>query len=254
MKRFYTLLSLFLISTALMAQVNVTLKVDITKYLEAGTALGANGIRIGGDFDVTGAMNGDNAMAVWSPSDPTCAMTDMGSNVWAITITFPAASIGLTQQFKFVNNDWGTNEGTDAANTIASGGCGTDDGGGNINRTLVVPSENLILQYCWDACLRCNGGDADITGIQTRESFSGIAIFPNPVDKIASISLNLNKPSDVEILILNSAGQEFVSVKNINEPAGYRTFNLDVSKIPSGVYICRVIAGDKIAAGSIVKL
>ena len=254
MKKFYTLFSLFLISAALIAQVNVTLKVDITKYLEAGNVLGANGIRVGGDFGATGAMNGANAMATWSPSDATCAMTDMGGNIWAITITFPSASIGLTQPFKFVNNDWGTNEGTAATSTIATDGCGTDDGGGNINRTLEIPATNMTLQYCWDACLRCNGGAADITGIQKSKTFSGITIYPNPVDKLATISLSLNKSSNVEIVILNSAGQELVSVKNFNEPAGYRTFNLDVSMVPAGVYICRVIAGDKVASGSIVKL
>ncbi len=254
MKKFYVLLSMFLFSSALIAQVNVTLKVDITKYLESGAVLGANGIRVGGDFDVTGAMNGANAMASWSPSDANGALTDMGNNVWSITITYPAASIGLTQQFKFVNNDWGTNEGTAETSTIATDGCGTDDGGGNINRTLEIPATNMTLQFCWDACLRCNGGAADITGIQNKETFSGIAVFPNPVEKMAAISLNLNKASDVEVIILNSAGQELVSVKNLNEPAGYRTIHLDMSKVPAGVYICRVIAGDKIASGSIVKL
>ena len=122
--------------TMVSAQVTVTYKVDISNYLAGGATLGANGIRIGGNFT---ALN--SPLPDWTPSAVQCGMTNTGNNIWSISVTYPSTSVGQTQTYKFVNNNWGTNEGV-AGSTIASGGCGEDDGGGNINRKLVIPAVN----------------------------------------------------------------------------------------------------------------
>ncbi len=136
--------------------VTIIYKVDITNYLASGAVLGANGIRVGGNFaDQSASVAGGN-MVNWSPSDANSAMVDLGNNIWSITVTYPPSSVGATQTYKFVNNDWGTNEGTDPLNTIATGGCGVDDGAGNINRTFVIPASNQTICYLWDACTACS--------------------------------------------------------------------------------------------------
>lgn len=254
MKKIYSLLSILLVAGAVNAQVNVTYMVDITNYLAAGNTLGAGGIRIGGDFAATGGMNGAAAMAAWTPSDPTCALTDMGSNVWAITVTYPTSSIGMTQPYKFVNNDWGTNEGTDPGNTIATDGCGTDDGGGNINRSLLIPDADVTLQYCWDACFKCDGSDPVVLGVENINVISGIVVSPNPVTTNATISFNLQNASEVAISIVNLMGQEVLSINNSNEAAGNHAYNVDVTALPAGNYIYRVISGNAVTSGNIVKL
>lgn len=254
MKKIYSLLSILFVAGAVNAQVNVTYMVDITDYLAAGNTLGAGGIRIGGDFATTGGMNGAAAMAAWTPSDPTCALVDMGSNVWAITVTYPTSSIGLTQPYKFVNNDWGTNEGTDAGTTIATDGCGTDDGGGNINRSLLIPDADVMLQYCWDACYKCDGSDPVVLGVENINPVSGIVVSPNPVSNNATISFNLQNASEVAISIVNVMGQEVLSINNSNEAAGNHSYNVDVTALPAGNYIYRVISGNAVTSGNIVKL
>ena len=55
MRKLYTMAAALLMASASFAQVNVTYKVDITDYLAAGNTLGANGIRIGGNFTTNGA-------------------------------------------------------------------------------------------------------------------------------------------------------------------------------------------------------
>jgi hypothetical protein len=134
-KNLYTLISFLLLSTALSAQVTVTYKVDVTDYILT-TPVSPNGIRIGGNFTTVGATA--PAIPDWSPAAPEAAMTDEGNNVWSISVTYPSTAIGTEQLFKFVNGDWGTNEGA-TGSEIATGGCGLDDGAGNINRTLVIP-------------------------------------------------------------------------------------------------------------------
>jgi hypothetical protein len=155
MKKIVLPLLLLLFSfKGIQAQIAVTYKVDITDYLAAGNSVGANGIRIGGNFAAQGASSAVGAMPDWTPSNPACAMTDMGNNIWAITVTY--ATPGASQLYKFVNNDWGSNEGTDPANTLVSGGCALDDGGGNVNRVLVIPSADTTLCYKWDGCSGCS--------------------------------------------------------------------------------------------------
>jgi hypothetical protein len=254
MRKFYTLIALSLISGLMMAQVNVTLMVDITKYLAAGTPLGANGIRIGGDFGATSAMNGAVAMPAWSPSNAACALVDKGGNVWSITITFPSASIGMTQPFKFVNNDWGTNEGVAATSTVATDGCGVDDGAGNINRTLVIPASDIKLEYCWDACFKCNGSDPAATGVWNRQNAAELTITPNPVNTTATLRLNLRKTNELAVSIINLMGQEVIKINYGKLSAGDHNYDLDFSKIPSGIYLYRVSAGGHITSGNIVKL
>ena len=141
-------------SIAVHAQVTVTYRVDITGYLAGGATLGANGIRIGGNFADRGARVGNTPMVNWTPTHPAGAMTNSGNNIWTITVTYPDSSKAKTQTYKFVNNDWGTNEGL-ADSTIASGGCGFQDVGGNINRTFIIPATNQTLTYCWDKCTAC---------------------------------------------------------------------------------------------------
>ena len=133
--------------------VNITFKVDVTAYLAGGATLGAGGIRVGGAFaDLSGTLTNGTAMLNWNPTDAASALTDLGNNIWAITVTFPADKVGSTLYYKFVNDNWGTNEGTAATSTIATGGCGVDDGAGNINRTLTIPSADATLTFCWDQC------------------------------------------------------------------------------------------------------
>ncbi|MFZ1634417.1 MAG: T9SS type A sorting domain-containing protein [Chitinophagales bacterium] len=254
MKKIYSFLSILFVTGALTAQVNVTYMVDITNYLAAGNTLGAGGIRIGGDFAATGGMNGATAMAAWTPSDPTCALTDMGSNVWSITVTYPTSSIGMTQPYKFVNNDWGTNEGTDAATTIATDGCGTDDGGGNINRSQIIPDADVMLQYCWDACFKCDGSAPEVLGVENVNAISGVVVSPNPVSTNATISFNLTTGAEVSVSIMNMMGQEVLTVANANEVAGNHAYSIDVTSLPAGNYVFRVIAGDAVTSGNIVKL
>lgn len=227
-----------LMASASFAQVNVTFKVDITDYLAAGNALGANGIRIGGNFTTNGATNPD-----WTPSDAANAMTQEGStNVWAITIAYPSTSIGLTQLYKFVNNDWGTNEGTDAANTIGADGCGTDDGAGNVNRTLVIPDADVTYQFCWDRCLQCDGSPAGFELVGSTVNFS---VFPNPTADVANVEFNVATPSEVSIEVYNALGQR-VAFNNLGNmlPGSYKqTLNMETAV--AGIYFVKMNVGGK---------
>jgi hypothetical protein len=173
---------------------DITYRVDISNYLAAGNTVGANGIRIGGNFS-----DMSSTLPNWTPSAAACAMTNEGNNFWSITVFYPESAAGQTQRYKFVNNDWGTNEGSP---NLVTGGCGVVDGA-DVNRILVLPSGGSILTYCWDECsTSCE------VSVNDDLNASGFSIYPNPFeDRIQLTSLKGGR-----ITLLNLVGKtEFVT-------------------------------------------
>jgi hypothetical protein len=219
------------------AQVTITFKVDVTNYLAGGATVGANGFRVGGNFADQAGTNGSNPMVNWTPSNEFSAMTDQGNNIWAISVTYPSASVGLTQLYKFVNNDWGTNEGL-AGSTIATGGCGVDDGGGNINRTLVIPASDATLEFCWDACTTC------ATSVKSSV-INKLALSPNPAS--SSIRLELSGNGIASASISDLTGRV---VKNLSGSA--LNSDISIADLNAGMYMVTLTEGSRVSQASLV--
>lgn len=237
MKKIFTLISAVALSIGAFAQtVNVTYQVDVTAYLATpGTTLSPTGIRVGGDFAAQGSTNAVN----WAPSDPSCAMTDLGNNIWSITVTYPTSSAGATQSFKFVNGDWGANEGLDPANTIVSGGCGIDDGG-NINRQLVIPSSDVTVCYIWDACTSC-AASIEANGI------TNVSVSPNPANDVVNFNFEMNGANEATITLFDLTG------KTVASKVASTATTLNIEGLEVGTYIYQIKAGDSISTGKVVK-
>ena len=228
MKKIFTILSLALSTTAI-SQVTVTYQVDITEYIAGGATLNANGIRVGGNFTTAGATIPD-----WTPSDAASAMTDLGNGLWSIDVSYPASSVGTTQLYKFVNGDWGTNEGV-ASSLIAEDSCGTDDGGGNINRTLIIPATNTTLTFCWDKCSACETGSiGEINKLEVKT-------YPNPANDIIQFDIEaenyLISISDISGKLIMTSEKAIV----------------DISLLNSGIYTYFVNSATGSAKGKFIK-
>ena len=227
MKKIFTILSLAL-STAAFSQVTVTYQVDITEYIAGGATLNANGIRVGGNFTTAGATIPD-----WTPSDAASAMTDLGNGLWSIAVTYPAASVGTTQLYKFVNGDWGTNEGV-ATSLIAEDQCGTDDGQGNINRTLVIPATAATYTFCWDKCAACISSIDEVNKVN-------VVAFPNPATDVVNFQIDA---TDYVITLTDLAGRTV---------ATSTTSTIEMSGLSSGAYLYKVVTNNGTATGKVTK-
>ena len=240
----FTLLSALFIGAVATAQVTVTFQVDVTNYLASGVALDPTGIRVGGNFSTNGGQANGGPMADWSPTTATSAMTDMGNNVWQIVVDFPATAVNQTLLYKFINGNWGMNEGTDPANTIVAGGCGVDDGSGNINRTLVIPGAATTVTYCWDACAAsCSANLID-------NAISNLVVSPNPANDVVTFNFNANA-SKAEIVLFDLSGK-VVATKSV-ATGSVNTVEISTSNLMAGSYLYQVKADGNVVTGKLMK-
>jgi hypothetical protein len=220
---------------------DVTYKVDVTNY-SATTPVAANGIRVGGNFAFNGGSVAAGPVADWSPSDPSCAMTDEGNNIWAITVSYPVASLGAVQLYKFVNGDWGANEGTDPANTIAVDSCGVSDNDGNINRTYALMPGTVC--YVWDACTAC--------GVSVAENaITNLTVAPNPASDVVNFSFEANNAATATVTLFDLTGK-VVATQTVATSA-VTNVEMNTTALQAGSYIYNVVAGDKVATGKLIK-
>ncbi|QHJ08774.1 alpha-amylase family glycosyl hydrolase [Hymenobacter busanensis] len=102
----------------------VTFRVDMSQQ-----TVPATGVHVAGNFQAAAGFP-----ANWNPA--TTALTDADNDhVWEVTVTVPAG----VYLYKFVNgNGWPGAE-------LPPASCGVDDGGGNINREVVVGGTDVRL-------------------------------------------------------------------------------------------------------------
>ncbi len=109
-------------------QVNLTLLVDMSEE-----SISENGVHIAGSFQN------------WNPMDD--PMFEIQENIFAYSTLVDSGSI---HQYKFINgNAWADAE-------MVPAECGLDDGGGILNREIVMGGEDLIVQApCFANCFAC---------------------------------------------------------------------------------------------------
>jgi hypothetical protein len=90
---------------------------------------------------------------------------------------------------------------------------------------------------------------ADVTGIsqqnnQIAEGFSLSQNYPNPFNPSTKISFSIPKASFVKMAVYDVTGKEVEVLVNENISAGSFEVDFNASKLTSGVYFCKITAGD----------
>lgn len=193
------------------AAVNVTFNVDMNKVIADGGTVSPDGVHVAGNFQG------------WDPAGT--LMNDNGDGTWSYTTTVAANQELL---YKFINGTtWGE------AETSITADCGTDDGYGAFNRSLVVAEDDAeTILYCFDYCFDCS---AIPTGISELDLENGVSLSPNPASEVIQIEIQLEQAStNLQLTLVNTLGQQLYSQKlgTIQN----MLVELSVSDLPAGVY------------------
>jgi hypothetical protein len=113
------------------------------------------------------------------------------------------------------------------------------------------PSGDQKLPSSWRSSYNIGGspGADDIysSGKSSSEIITVYQNYPNPFSEITTIPYQLHSGASVKITVFNLSGKPVIMLENVNRlPGYYRTewdgFDKNGSKVPTGIYFCRIEA------------
>lgn len=102
-------------------------------------------------------------------------------------------------------------------------------------------NEMRYLKVTTAAVLAETVGISNLTS--RNELFSVNQNYPNPFSRETTISVNLNRASDLNISVSNLIGQQLMIVTSGNSSGGKHNFVVDASKLSAGIYLYTIKAG-----------
>ena len=83
-----------------------------------------------------------------------------------------------------------------------------------------------------------------ITNVSKTNSLQLAQNYPNPFNPVTNISYHISSAGLVSIKVYNILGRQIAVLANEYKPEGSYTVEFDGSNLPSGVYLCRMKAGE----------
>ena len=136
-------------------------------------------------------------------------------------------------------------EGVKSGNIGDVNGDGADDiyiGVADGNDTHIYPGKVHI--YLGDTSVHVPITRVDEKDNQKPESYELLTAHPNPFNPGTVISYQLVAGGQVSLKVYDILGNEIVTLVDKDQESGRYQVTFDASKLASGVYICRIIAGD----------
>jgi uncharacterized protein len=80
---------------------------------------------------------------------------------------------------------------------------------------------------------------------EERAALAG-SIFPNPASQLVRVAFSLENATLAKVVVVNALGQEVLRTPELVMGSGQQQALLDVSGLGSGVYFCRILAGNRV--------
>jgi hypothetical protein len=113
------------------------------------------------------------------------------------------------------------------------------------------PFESIYRDSLQNALMRCVldyfGFEVTLTSIQNKfipKSMTLEQNYPNPFNPKTAIAYQLSASSNVNLSILDMNGRKVATLVDESKTAGYHSVNWDASHYSSGIYLCRMKAGN----------
>lgn len=215
MKKLFTFLFLLGCTFYMTAQVAVTFAVDMNGVTEFDPA--ADVLKVRGSFNGWGDASGDNVLT-----------DEDGDGAYSVTIEgaiFPGEI-----QFKYLLNDWGTNEFGEST-PGEPGDCTMDDGAGNVNRIETIPNEDAVVLtvYKYNGC---EVSDLPASVIEPTSTIKGITVSPNPFNTSAIVTIDNPSNTAHDVIITNMTGQVVELFHNVTD----NNITIEKGNLTKGIY------------------
>ncbi len=83
------------------------------------------------------------------------------------------------------------------------------------------------------------------------QAVADVALYPNPTSGRATVALQLDAPAEVTAEVVDVLGRRVALVEAGERAAGVVTLDLDLARVPAGVYLVRLVAGDRVVVRSL---
>lgn len=193
----------------------------------------------GGFFETTtfrGAMGSTDwtkCWAEWNPQNENYNNPPYDRSVAAFTISGFEENLQVTFTPSLTGSGlsyfWNFGDGN---NSTASNPVHTYAAPGNYNVTCTITntagcSKQATLNY-------------GVTSVNELHKEFAIGVYPNPNNGVATVSVNLNQASEVNIQILDMTGRKIMDVINTDLGVGKYNYNVDITSVPNGVYFATI--------------
>jgi hypothetical protein len=237
MKKIYTsIFALAMIATAQLTSaqtVSVTLSVDMTNYLNAGSVIDPTGMHVAGNFTLPNA---------WTPADN--ALTQVPTtNTYGKTFSVDA-SLSPTMEFKFLSRDnWGN---CHENQECLAGAC---TNGTNDNRfiDLAAAPASIIYYTSWDSC---TGTEIFNSTNDITKYVSNVTVSPNPSANVFNIAIITGVTAEFNVKVYDILGKEVsviadgLSLNKGNYNVSWDGNNSAGTKANPGTYFVRISVGN----------
>ena len=93
-----------------------------------------------------------------------------------------------------------------------------------------------------------------ITEVISPENFILYPVYPNPFNPVTTIIYNLPSSQLVRAAIYDLSGREIAILVDENQSPGLKEIRWDAGQLPSGLYLCRLQAGNYVQTQKLVLL
>lgn len=155
-----------------------------------------------------------------------------------VEIPAPYLEPGDSTQSNFqfgISNNWSTGPTTICIKMLLKNAADTIVDGDTLNNESCV---TISIEY-----------PSSVEGVSS--SMGDVNVYPNPVSDVANFRLNLNKASDIELVITDITGRIVASEQRSNL-SGKQELKINTSTLPSGTYLYKVSTDDDVRTGKLI--
>ena len=220
-------------STSLCAGQSVTLTAgtsDTYLWSPGGQTTQAIVVTAAGSYNVTttnavacdGVGTSSNTVVTVSPVPTATAAV---ASTTGFNVTFSNTSTGATS-YSWDFGDFSSSSATAPVHAYASNG--------TYNVTLIATNGTCADTITFSTTLS--------VGIEEIQTLAGANLYPNPVNEVATIDVNLNEATNISVFVYDITGKVVATVFNGQMAAGMTTLKVDASNLDAGIYFAAIVS------------